>query len=148
MKWRIAFELVSVLGSLTAGALSLPSSAVAGEGAVQGASPASVVTLMKKELQGTPGKEVEMLTVEYPPGGASAPHQHHAQVFVYVLSGTLRMQVKGGTEKILAPGDTFYESPDDIHVVSANASSSAPAKFLVLMVKDSKSGGTKSTETP
>ena len=77
-----------------------------------------------------------MLTVEYPPGGASAPHRHNANTFVYVLEGSVVMQVAGGKELTLKAGDTFYESPTDIHSVSRNASATQRAKFLVLVVKD------------
>jgi quercetin dioxygenase-like cupin family protein len=97
---------------------------------------AIVLQLMQKELMDVPRKQVDMLTVEYPPGGASRPHRHHAQVFVYVLSGSLRMQVQGSPVVTLGPGQTFYEGREDVHVVSANASQSEPAKFLVFMVKD------------
>ena len=76
-----------------------------------------------------------MLTVEYPPGGASAEHRHNAHTFVYVLDGSIVMQVKGGKEVTLGPGETFYESPDDVHTVSRNASSTKPARFLVFFVK-------------
>lgn len=99
--------------------------------------PAAVVAeLMQKELTGVPGKELRMLTVEYPPGGASPPHRHHAQVFVYVLSGSLRMQVQGSAVVTLQPGQIFYEGVDDVHTISENASRSEPAKILVFMVKD------------
>src|SRR6516225_4551815 len=104
------------------------------------ASDAVVAPLMVRDLIGMPGKEVNLETVEYPPGGKSAPHRHHAQVFVYVLEGSLRMQVQGSPAATLGPGGTFYESPDDIHVVSENASQSKPAKFLVVMVKDKATG--------
>ena len=77
-----------------------------------------------------------MLTVEYPPGGSSAEHRHNAHVFVYVLEGSVVMAVKGGKEVTLGPGQTFYESPEDIHTVSKNASNTKPAKFLVFFVKD------------
>ncbi len=97
---------------------------------------ASVATLMQRQLQGNGAKSVQMLTVQYPPGGASKPHQHHAEVFVYVLSGKLRMQVKGGPLLTLDPGETFYEGPDDVHVVSANASATEPAKFVVFLIQD------------
>lgn len=93
-------------------------------------------TLMSRDLAGVPGKEVLMLTVEYPPGGASMPHRHDANVFVYVLEGSFATQVDGGERQTLTPGQTFYESPTDIHRVSANASATKPAKILVLMVKD------------
>ena len=99
--------------------------------------PSSVVKdLMMRDLVNVPGKELLMLTVEYVPGGASLPHRHSAQVFVYVLAGTIRMQVKGSPVATLHPGDTFYEGPDDIHTVSANASRVKPAQILVFMVKD------------
>jgi quercetin dioxygenase-like cupin family protein len=97
---------------------------------------AAVAQLIEKDLVGDPQKEVLMLTVEYVPGGASLPHRHDAQVFVYVLQGELRMQVAGSPAVTLRPGQTFYENPSDVHVVSANASKTAPAKILVFMVKN------------
>ncbi len=90
--------------------------------------------LMTKDLADIPGKEVVMATIEYLPGGASMPHRHNANVFVYVLEGAVRMQVDGGKLETLRAGQTFYESPQDIHRVSANASKTQPAKFLVFMV--------------
>ena len=113
------------------GALAL--SAVAGGAA---ASDAVGAPLLARDLIGMPGKEVTMETVEYAPGAKSPPHRHHAQVFVYVLEGSVRMQVQGSPAVTLGPGGTFYESPDDLHVVSENASASQPAKFLVVMVED------------
>ena len=99
--------------------------------------PASTVqNLMVRELAGASGKEVRMLTVEYRPGGASLPHRHDAQVFIYVLAGRVTMQVAGSPEVTLGPGGTFYEGPEDIHVVSANASRTEPARILVVMVRD------------
>jgi quercetin dioxygenase-like cupin family protein len=98
--------------------------------------PAVVQQLIDKDLVGVPGKELLLLTVEYLPGGASLPHRHDAQVFVYVLQGELTMQVAGSPAVTLKPGQTFYESPADVHLVSANASKTAPAKILVFMVKD------------
>ena len=92
--------------------------------------------LMTRDLAGIPGKEAVMLTVEMAPGQASKPHRHDANVFVYVLEGTLIMQVKGGAPVTLHPGDTYYENPTDIHTVSQNASKTEPAKFLVFIVKD------------
>jgi len=97
---------------------------------------AAVTPLVTRDLAGVPGKEVVMLTVEYPPGGASTPHRHDANVFVYVLEGSLIMQVKGQEPVTLNPGQTFYENPSDVHVQSANASQTKPAKFLVFTVKD------------
>jgi quercetin dioxygenase-like cupin family protein len=97
---------------------------------------AKVTSLMSKELAGNPGKEVLMITVDYPPGSSDPIHRHNAQAFVYVLEGSIVMQVRGGKEVTLTPGQTFYEGPDDIHVVGRNASSTKPAKFVVFMIKD------------
>jgi quercetin dioxygenase-like cupin family protein len=95
-----------------------------------------VAPIMVRELTDIPGKEVLMLTVEYPPGGSDPVHRHDAHGFLYVLEGSVVMQVQGGTEVTLTPGQTFYEGPDDVHVVGRNASTTRPAKFLVLLVKD------------
>ena len=95
-----------------------------------------ITPLMTKELVGLPGKEAVMLTVEYPPGVSSSKHRHNANTFVYVLEGSIVMQVEGGQAVTLGPGQTFYESPDDIHAVSKNASDSQSAKFLVFFVKN------------
>ncbi len=97
---------------------------------------ADVVPLMSKDLTDFPGKEVSMITVEYPPGWSDPVHRHNAYGFIYVLEGTVIMQVKGGKEVTLTPGQTFYEGPDDVHVVGRNASASKPAKLLVVLVKD------------
>ena len=96
----------------------------------------TVTPLMTRELVGTPGKEATMITVEYAPGGSSAEHRHDAHTFVYVLEGSVVMAVRGGKEVTLGPGQTFYESPDDVHSVSRNASTTKPARFLVFFVKD------------
>jgi quercetin dioxygenase-like cupin family protein len=99
--------------------------------------PASKTTpLLTKELTGIAGKEGLMVTVDYPAGVASPQHRHNAHTFVYVLQGSVVMQVKGGKEVTLVAGDTFYETPDDVHSVSRNASATKPAKILVFMVKD------------
>ena len=97
---------------------------------------ANVATLMSKDLTGNPEKEVSMITVEYPPGGSDPVHRHYAQAFVYVLEGSVVMQLKGGKEVTLTPGQTFYEGPDDVHVVGRSASTTRPAKMLVILVKD------------
>jgi quercetin dioxygenase-like cupin family protein len=91
--------------------------------------------LMARDLDGVPNKEALMLTVTYLPGGASLPHRHDAQVFVYVLEGAMTMQVDGSAPVTVGSGQTFYEGPQDVHRVSANASRTAPAKILVFMVK-------------
>lgn len=92
--------------------------------------------LMRRDLIGEPGKEVVMTTIEVPPGASSPPHRHYAQVFVYMLQGRMIMQVKGGPRVTIGPGETFYESPTDIHTVGANASKTEPAKFLAILIKD------------
>jgi quercetin dioxygenase-like cupin family protein len=96
----------------------------------------AVTSLMWKDLTDIPGKEGLMITVEYPPGGSDLIHRHNAHGFIYVLEGSVVMQVKGGKETTLTPGQTFYEGPDDVHVVGRNASTTKPAKFLVFLVKD------------
>ena len=105
-------------------------------GGTLAAQEAKVHPLMSKDLVGVPGKEVTMMTVEYPPGAADPAHTHHAQALVYVLEGSIVMQVKGGAPVTLQPGQTFYEGPDDVHIVGRNASKTAPAKFVVFLVKD------------
>ena len=95
-----------------------------------------VTSLMSKDLKEFPGKELLMITVEHAPGGSSPIHRHNAHAMVYVLEGSVVMQVKGGKEVTLTPGQTFYEGPDDVHVVDRNASATEPAKFLVVMIKD------------
>jgi quercetin dioxygenase-like cupin family protein len=97
---------------------------------------AKVTPLLSKDLAGLAGKEAVMVTVEYAPGASSSEHRHNAHTFVYVLEGSVVMQVKGGQAVTLGPGQTFYESPDDIHTVSKNGSNSKPATFLVFFVKD------------
>ena len=95
-----------------------------------------VTSLISKELKDVPGKEGLMIAVEYPPGGADPIHRHNAHGFIYVLEGSVVMQVKGEEEVTLTAGETWYEGPDDVHVVGRNASSTKPAKFLVFLIKD------------
>jgi quercetin dioxygenase-like cupin family protein len=97
---------------------------------------AKVTSLISRDLPESPGREVLMITVEHAPGGSSPIHRHNAHALVYVLEGSVVMQVKGGQQVTLTPGQTFYEGPDDIHVVDRNASSTRPAKFLVFIIKD------------
>jgi len=96
----------------------------------------TITPLMSNDLEEFPGKEVLMYTVDFPPGFSSPVHRHNAHVSLYVLEGSVVMQVKGGKEITLTAGQSFYESPTDIHVVSRNASGSKPAKFLVFLIKD------------
>jgi quercetin dioxygenase-like cupin family protein len=95
-----------------------------------------VTSLLSKDLREFSGKEGLMIAVEYAPGGSDPVHRHDAHVFVYVLEGSIVMQVKSGKEVTLTPGQTFYEGPNDVHVVRRNASKTNPAKFLVFFVKD------------
>ena len=104
--------------------------------AVAAQEPPKVTTLFSRELSDIPGKEGTMLIVEYPPGAADPVHRHNANAFVYVLEGSIIMQVKGAEPVTLQAGQTFYEGPDDIHVVGRNASKTEPAKFLVVLVKN------------
>src|SRR6516165_8661290 len=92
--------------------------------------------LLSKDLTDLPGKEGLMITVEYPPGSSDPIHRHNAHAFVYVLEGSVVMQVRDGKEVTLTPGQTFYEGPSDVHVVGRNASQTKPAKFVVFLVKD------------
>jgi quercetin dioxygenase-like cupin family protein len=96
----------------------------------------TITPLLSKDMAGFPNKEALMYTVDFPPGFSSPVHRHNAQVFVYVLEGSVVMQVKGGNEITLKPGQSFSEDPNDIHVVSRNASSTKPAKFLVFLIKN------------
>ena len=97
---------------------------------------AQVSELMKKDLPDFAGKEGMMIVVTYPPGSSDPIHRHNADAFVYVLEGNIIMQVRGGKEVTLGPGQTFYEGPKDVHVVGRNASKTKPAKFVVFLVKD------------
>lgn len=94
-----------------------------------------VTRLFSKDLPDLPGKQGLMIMVEYPPGWSDPIHRHNADAFVYVLEGSIIMQVRGGKKVTLTPGQTFYEGPNDVHVVGRNASNTKPAKFLVLLVK-------------
>jgi quercetin dioxygenase-like cupin family protein len=104
-------------------------------GAVKAPQP-EVTSLMSKDLTESPGRDVLMITVEYPPGGSDPIHRHNAHGFIYVLEGSVVMQVKGARPVTLTPGQTFYEGPADVHVVGRNASSTKPARFLVFLVKN------------
>jgi quercetin dioxygenase-like cupin family protein len=121
--WFMTFtRMIFVLACLTSSTLA--------------AQQANVTQLMSKDLNDCPGKAGLMLRVEYPPGSSDPIHRHNAHAFVYVLEGSIVMQVRGGKETTLAPGQTFYEGPDDVHVVGRNASQTKPAKFVVFFVKD------------
>jgi len=108
--------------------LALPAHAAAPE--------VKVTPLTTEALPEFPGKEVEMIMVEYPPGGYDPVHRHDAHGFIYVLEGTIVMGVKGGKEVTLKPGQTFHEGPNDIHTVGRNASNTKPARFIVFLIKN------------
>jgi quercetin dioxygenase-like cupin family protein len=97
---------------------------------------AKVTELFSRDLTDFPGKEGLMITVDYPPGSSDPIHRHNAHAFIYVLEGSIVMQVRGGKEVVLTPGQTFYEGPTDVHVIGRNASQSKPAKFVVVFVKN------------
>ena len=107
---------------------------------------AEVAMLFKQDLADMPGKAGQLLTVEFAPGEVSAAHRHNAHTFVYVLEGSVVMQVQGGEAKTLTAGQTFYENPDDIHTVANNASDTEPAKILVFFIKDSDAPATMPVE--
>lgn len=97
---------------------------------------AKVTSLMSKDLKDFPGKEGLMIAVEYPPGATDPIHRHNAHAFVYVLEGSIVMQLKGGKQVTLTPGETFYEGPNDVHIVGRSADKTKPAKFVVFLIKD------------
>jgi quercetin dioxygenase-like cupin family protein len=99
------------------------------------AQPPKIASLMSKDLPEQPGKEMLMITVEHAPGGSTPSHRHDAHAVVYVLEGSVVMQLKGGKEVTLTAGQTFYEGPNDVHTVDRNASKTKPAKFVVFMIK-------------
>src|SRR4051812_16994116 len=118
-------------------ALGLSGLLLAGAPARSPAPPEAKVTpLFSKDMKDYPGKQGQMIIVEYPPGSVDAVHRHNAHAFVYVLEGSIVMQLKGEKEVTLKPGDTFYEGPDDVHIVGRNASKTEPAKFLVVLLKE------------
>ena len=121
------FKRILALFFLAAGTLALASPLMAQE---------TITPIMTHSLAAASGSEVLMYTVNFPPGFSSPIHRHDAQVSVYVLEGSVVMQVKGGKELTLGPGQSFYENHNDIHVVSRNASNSKPAKFLVFLIHE------------
>jgi quercetin dioxygenase-like cupin family protein len=113
-----------------------PSAASAAAAAPAAPPEAKVTELFSKDLKEFPGKEGLMITVEYPPGSVDPVHRHNSHGFIYVLEGSIVMQVKGRKEVTLKPGETYYEGPDDVHVIGRNASNTKPAKFVVFFIKD------------
>lgn len=97
---------------------------------------AVVAPLMTKALSDHPGKEIQMITVTYPPGSVDPVHRHNAQAFIYVLEGSIVMGVNGDKPVTLTAGQTFYEGPEDIHTTGRNASKTKPAQFVVFLIKN------------
>jgi quercetin dioxygenase-like cupin family protein len=95
----------------------------------------TVTRLMAKDLPDVAGKEGMVEIVAFAPGEASQVHRHNADLFVYVLEGSIVTQLDGSSPQTVHEGDVFYESPTDIHRVSRNASETQPAKLLVFYVK-------------
>ena len=124
--WAMAVLMASILVPTTA--------LIAQQAVTPPTAQETITTLATKDLAGVPGEEVLMYTVDFPPGFSSPVHRHNAQVSVYVLEGSVVMQVRGQKELTLGPGQSFYEDPNDIHIVSRNASSTKPAKFLVFLI--------------
>lgn len=135
---RFPFATVALLGALalpglTAAHSTTPKSTP--HTATSAAADPVVTELMSRDLPDIPGKDALMITVDYPPGAADPVHRHDAHGFIYVLKGNIVMQVKGGKEVTLGPGQTFYEGPGDVHTVGRNASQTEPARFLVVLIK-------------
>jgi quercetin dioxygenase-like cupin family protein len=126
----VAISTLGILG--TAVVLALGSQPIQ---SARAAESAVVTPLMLKDLADVPGKEMLMIAVEYPPGSVDHVHRHDAHAFIYVLQGSIVMQVRGGKEVTLGPGQTFYEGPNDVHTVGRNASATEPAKFIVVLLK-------------
>jgi quercetin dioxygenase-like cupin family protein len=133
MNKRVLFILL-VFSSVLAlsGVLAISSVLAFGSANAQAGKP---TTLMIKDLPDVPGKEGMIETVDFAPGEVSQPHRHNADVFAYVLEGTIITQVKDGSPQTVHAGGVFYESPTDVHTVSRNASETQPAKLLVFYVK-------------
>lgn len=135
---RFPFATVALLGALALPGLTAAHSTTPKSTPHTAASAAAdpvVTELMSRDLPDIPGKDALMITVDYPPGAADPVHRHDAHGFIYVLKGNIVMQVKGGKEVTLGPGQTFYEGPGDVHTVGRNASQTEPARFLVVLIK-------------
>jgi quercetin dioxygenase-like cupin family protein len=130
MRIDIFVGLVATVGVVTA---LFPGSLCANDVKKSGA---KVTSLMQKALPDYPGKEGVVARVEFPPGHVDGAHRHDAHVFVYVLEGTVEMQVEGGKPVMLNAGDTFYENPQDVHPIGRNVSNTKSAKFIVFFVKN------------
>jgi quercetin dioxygenase-like cupin family protein len=108
-------------------------------GSTHGAPLRETVTVVADvPIPNLPGKRLVSRVIDYPPAGASAPHQHAPSAFIYayVLSGQIRSQVDDGPARVYRPGETWFESPGAHHRVSANASDTEPARLLAVLIVD------------
>src|ERR1041384_3021959 len=96
---------------------------------------ADVKELFAIDLADSPGKEGRIIEVSYPPGAQDVVHRHDAHAFVYVIEGQIVMQLKGQPAVTLNAGQTFYEGPNDVHIVGRNASNTEPVRFVVVLLK-------------
>jgi quercetin dioxygenase-like cupin family protein len=98
----------------------------------------AVKPVFGEKMANVPGKTMTVVTVDYEPGGGSAPHRHPASgmVFAYVISGAVRSQLEGGAAKVYRAGESWSEPPNAHHVVSENASTVEPAQLLAVIVAD------------
>ena len=133
-QFKATSKLMLVLAILITSVLIPTSTLMAQKAATVSLAQETITPLITKDLAVLPGDQVLMYTVDFPPGFSSPVHRHNAQVSVYVLEGSVVMQVRGQKELTLGPGQSFYEDPNDIHIVSRNASSTKPAKFLVFLI--------------
>jgi quercetin dioxygenase-like cupin family protein len=131
---KMSSKPILVLAFLIASALIATSTLMAQQAVTSPTAHETITPLITKDLAGFPGEEALMYTVHFPPAFSSPIHRHNAQVFVYALEGSVVMQVRGQKEQTLGPGETFYEGRGDIHIVSRNASTTKPAKFLVFLI--------------
>jgi quercetin dioxygenase-like cupin family protein len=97
-----------------------------------------VKKVAEQALANVPGKTMTAVEVDYAPGGKSLPHRHAASatIFAYVLEGSIRSQLEGQPVHVYHAGESWFEPPGAHHVVSENASKTAPAKLLAVFVAD------------
>jgi len=95
-----------------------------------------VIPIASYPLANAPGKNVTVVRVIYGPGGFTPPHYHDGSVTAHVVRGQIKSQLKGGGVETFAPGQTFFEPPGSVHMVSANASNTEEAELLAIFVAD------------
>jgi quercetin dioxygenase-like cupin family protein len=104
--------------------------------ASSGSSLNKVEVITSHALPDIPGKRVTVVRVTYGPGGFTPPHRHGGTVTAYVTKGQIRSQLEGGPLEIFEVGQSFFEPPGAIHLVSANASNMEPAEMIAVFVAD------------